>query len=150
MLHEKIQNDIKEAMKARDEVRLSVLRGLKSAFTNEVVAKGRKPDEKLNDEETLAVIKRASKQRKDSINQFKDGGREDLAEKEEAELKIIEEYLPAEMSDEETSKIAKAKKEEMGVSDKSEMGKLMGAVMKETAGQADGQRVKKIIEDLFS
>lgn len=149
MLHEQIQNDIKEAMKAKDEVRLSVLRGLKSSMTNEVVSLGKKPDEKLGDDEAMAVIKRASKQRKDSIQQFTDGGRPELAETEQAELKIIEEYLPTQMSDEEIKKIAEAKKSEMGVTDKADIGKLTGAVMKEAKGQADGNKVKEIIESLF-
>src|SRR3989344_9616852 len=98
MLHQQIKDSIKEAMKAKDAVRLSVVRGLVSAFTNELVAKGKKPDEVLADDETLAVIKRASKQRQDSIDQFTAGGRADLAEKEQAELTIIKTYLPTQMS----------------------------------------------------
>ena len=90
-----IAGQIKEAMKAKEAVRLSVIRGLTAAFVNELVAKGRKPDGELTDEEALAIIKRGVKQRKDSIEQFTKGGRSDLADAEATELKILEAYLPA-------------------------------------------------------
>ena len=149
MLHQQIKDEIKEAMKAKDAVKLSVGRGLSSAFTNELVAKGKKPDEMLSDDEVLAVIKRASKQRKDSIEQFTAGGRADLAEGEMAELKIIESYLPAAMSREEVEKIAKAKIAELGA-DKSKIGMLVGAVIKESKGTADGNVVKEVLEQLLA
>jgi hypothetical protein len=149
MLHQQIKDEIKEAMKAKDAVKLSVVRGLVTAFTNELVAKGKKPDEMLTDEEALAIIKRGSKQRQDSIAQFKAGGREDLAESEEAELKIIETYLPAQMGREEIEKIAKAKIAELNA-DKSKLGVLVGAVMKEAKGTADGNMVKEILEGLLT
>src|SRR3989344_9022079 len=136
MIHEQIKNQIKEAMKAKDEVRLSVLRGLSAAFMNETMTLGNKPDALLSDEQALAVIKRAAKQRKDSIDQFRAGDREDLAIKEEAELKIIEEFLPAQMSREEIKKIAEAKKAELGVTDSSKKGQLIGAIIKASNGQA--------------
>lgn len=148
MLHQQIKDEIKEAMKAKDAVKLSVVRGLSSAFTNELVTKGKKPDEMLSDDEVLAVIKRASKQRKDSIEQFTAGGRADLAESEMAELKIIESYLPAQMSREEIEKIAQAKIAELGA-DKSKIGVLVGAVMKESKGTADGNVVKEVLEQLL-
>ena len=87
-----------DAMKARDVVRTNVLRGLMASFTNEAVAKKRKPDEELSDEEVLVVIGRAVKQRKDSIEQFEKGGRADLAGVEKSELAILETYLPTQMS----------------------------------------------------
>lgn len=149
MLHQQIKDEIKEAMKAKDAVKLAVVRGLVTAFTNELVAKGKKPDEMLTDEEALAVIKRASKQRQDSINQFREGGREDLVASEEAELKIIAAYLPAQMSREEIEKIAKAKITELNA-DKSKLGVLVGAVMKETKGAADGNLVKEVLESLLN
>lgn len=149
MIHTKIKSDMVSAMKAKDSTRLLVMRGLMSSFTNETVAKGRKPDIDLSDDEAIAVIKKAAKQRKDSIEQFRKGGREDLAEKEEAELKIINEYLPEEMPRSDIEKIVKMKIEELGVSDKSAIGKLTGAVMKELAGRADGSMVREIIEGLL-
>ena len=149
MLQTQIREKIKEAMKTKNEIELSVLRGLLSAFTNELVAKNKKPSDELSDEEALVVIKRQAKQRKDSIEQFKTGGRNDLVEKETKELEILSQYLPEEMSREEIEKIAKAKKEESGIEDKSKMGILMGAIMKETGGKADGAVVKEIVEGLF-
>jgi hypothetical protein len=147
-LQQDIKEQIKEAMKAKDKTRLAVVRGLTAAMTNELVAKGKKPTDELTDDEALAVVKRASKQRQDSIAQFNAGGREDLASKEEAELKIIEEYLPAQMSREEIEKIAKAKIAELGA-DKSKMGVLIGAVVKETNGTADGAVVKEVVQELL-
>lgn len=150
MLQEQIKKESTEALKAHEELRLLVLRGLLSAFTNELVAQKRKPSEELSDDDALKVIKRAVKQRQDSIEQFKKGGREDLVEKETQELKILEVYLPETMSHDNILKIAKAKQEELGITDKSKMGMLMGAVMKETKGEADGKDVKEIVESLFS
>jgi uncharacterized protein YqeY len=149
MLHDQIKEEIKSAMKARDEVRLQTLRGLASAMTAEVMTKGRKPNEKLSDEEALAVIKRLVKQRQDSIDQFRAGGREDLVASEEAEMAILKTYLPAKMPAEQIRAIAEAKKAELGVTDKAKIGILVGAVMKETKGQADGNVVKEIVESLF-
>jgi len=150
MIHSDLQKEIQEALRAGDKVRLLVLRGLLSAFTNELVLKKKKPREELGDNDAMTVIRRAAKQRKDSIKQFRNGGREDLAEKEEAELKIIEEYLPKMMSVEEIQKVAVAKKAEMGIDDKSKMGVLMGAIMAELKNKADGKDVKEVVESLFS
>ena len=94
MLHEQIKNGIKNAMISKNEVLLKTLRSMVSAFTNELVAKSKKPSELLNDEEVLAVIARLAKQRKDSIEQFQKGNREDLVKEEQAELTILETYLP--------------------------------------------------------
>ncbi len=149
-LQQQIRDGIKHAMLAKDSVRLNVLRGLISAFTNELVAQKRKPQEELNDEEAINVIKRNVKQRKDSIEQFKAGGREDLVASEEAELSILQTFLPATMSKEAIREIAEKKKAELGVTDKSKMGVFMGAVMKELKGQADGADVKEVIESMFA
>ncbi len=152
MITEQIREELKEAMKSREEIRLLVLRGLLSAFTNELVAQKKKPQDELSDEDALNVIKRAVKQRKDSIQQFEKGGRYELAETEKAELKILEKYLPAMISEEEIVKIAEAKKSEMGVDDISKMGILIGAVLgqiKSTGGEADGALVKEAVENLF-
>ncbi|MBP6884245.1 MAG: GatB/YqeY domain-containing protein [Candidatus Pacebacteria bacterium] len=149
MLHEDIKSKIKEAMLARDTVRLEVLRGMSSAFTNELVAKGRKPQDTLSDEEALAVITRLSKQRKDSIEQYTAGGREDLAVEERAQLAIIETFLPELMSKEEVEKIARAKQIETGIIDPSKKGMLMAAVMKDLKGKADGMVVKAVVDSMF-
>jgi len=149
MLTAKIREDLKTAMKARDELRRETLRGAITAFTNELVAKGKKPTEEIDDRDALTVLKRLAKQRKDAAEQFEKGGRAELAEKERKELKIIEEYLPQMASREEIEKVARAKKEALGVADASGAGKLTGAVMKELGGNADGNEVKEVIASLF-
>jgi len=149
MMHEQIKRELKESMMAKDAVRTTVIRGLLTAFTNELVAQKRKPDEQLNDEEVLKVITRSVKQRKDSIEQFTKGGREDLADEEKAELVHLEKYLPELMSEEAIREKAIAKKAELGIDDKAKMGMLMGAIMKDLAGQADGMVVKKVVEEFF-
>lgn len=149
MLQAQIKEDLKSAMKARDQIRVDTLRGAITAFTNELVAKGKKPTEEIADPDATAVLKRLAKQRKDAIEQFTKGGRPELAEKEASELKIIEAYLPQMASREEIEKVARAKKEEMGV-DAAGMGKLMGAVMKELGGNADGNDVKEVVQGLFA
>lgn len=149
-LHEQIKGEIKDAMLKKEAVRLGVLRDLVSKFTNELVAKGRMPQDKLTDEEALAVIKRAVKQRKDSIEQYVAGGRPELAEDEKGELAFLEQYLPATMSREEIRKIAEAKKAELGVTDKSKAGMFTGALMKELKGQADGADVKAVVDEMLA
>ncbi|MCG2694729.1 GatB/YqeY domain-containing protein [Candidatus Parcubacteria bacterium] len=149
MIQQQIKEQLKESMKARDGVRTLVLKGLLSAFTNELVAQRKKPSEELGDEDALNVIKRAVKQRKDSIEQFKKGGREDLASSEQAELEILNAYLPVTMSKEEITKIAQAKKEELGIEDKAKIGILIGALMKDLKDKADGGDVKEVVEKLF-
>ncbi len=145
MIHEDIKKGIPEAMKARDEVKLRTYRSLVTMMTNEVVAKKRKPDEFLTDDEALAVVKRAANQRKDSIEQFDKAGRTELSAPEKAELSILEALLPAQMSADEIMAVVKAKKAEMPDAN---IGMLTGAVMKELKGRADGAAVKAAIEAL--
>ncbi len=149
MLHEQIKNGIKEAMLAKDSVRLETLRGMVAGFMNELVAKGRKPNEFLTDEEVLAVITRMAKQRKDSIEQFTKGNREDLVKAEQAQLSILETYLPKLMDKSEVEKLVKAKKEELGITDATKKGMLMSAMMKDLKGKADGTVVKEVVDSLF-
>lgn len=149
-LHEQIKAALKPAMMAKDTVRLSVIRGMLAAFTNELVATGGMPQDILPDEGVLKVIKRLSNQRKDSIQQFIDGGRPELADGEKAELAILESYLPTLMSQEAIRPIAEAKKAELGVTDKAKAGQLTGAIMKELAGKADGNDVKAVVDSLFA
>jgi uncharacterized protein YqeY len=145
-LQEQIKNEIKQAMLAKDAVKLSVVRGLTASFTNEAIAKAVPA---LSDEEALSLIKRAVKQRKDSIEQFTKGGRTDLVASETAELKILETYLPATMSKNDIRKVAEKKKADMGFTDKTKMGQFIGALMKELKGNADGADVKEVAESLF-
>jgi uncharacterized protein YqeY len=149
-LHETLKEEIKNAMRAKDAPRLEVLRGIVTSFVNELVAKKKTPQEILDDESAMTVIKRLLKQRKDSMEQFTAGGRPDLAEKERRESEIIGTFLPQMMSREEIRKIAEAKKIEMGVTDKSKIGQFIGAVMKACAGKADGTDVKSVVEELLA
>ena len=103
----------------------------------------------LNDEEALAVINRLAKQRKDSIEQFKKGNREDLVKIEKAQLTVLETYLPKMMDKDEIEKIVKVKKEELKITDASKKGMLMSVIMKDLKGKADGSVVKKIVDSLF-
>ena len=148
-LHESVKGELKEAMKAKEAVRLRVVRGLLTMFMNELVATGRTPQDTLSDEEALAVIKRAAKQRKESITQFEAAGRDELAAPEKEELAVLEAYLPQLLSEEEILPIVVAKKAELGIDDTSKMGVLVGAVMKELAGKADGSMVKRVVEAQF-
>ena len=144
-----IQKEIPDALRAKDQVRLTTLRGTLAAFTNEAVAKGKTPQDKLTDDEAIAVIRRLVKQRKDSIEQFEKGQRQDLADNEKLEMKVLEEFLPAQMSEEKIREIVLKKKEELNPT-KEKLGIFMGAVMKDLrAGQADGAMVKRIVEELL-
>ncbi|MDO8569762.1 MAG: GatB/YqeY domain-containing protein [bacterium] len=139
-----IRGQMKEAMKAKNSLRLNVIRGLLASFTNEAVAKKRKPDGELSDEEVFSVIGRAVKQRKDSIEQFEKGGRKDLADIEKSELTILETYLPVQMSRDEIIVYVKSKPSPQV----SEKNKFMGLIMKELKGKADGNLVKEVIDSM--
>lgn len=149
MLHEQIKSGIKEAMMAKDSVRLETYRNMLASFTNELVSKNRKPNEILTDEEAIIVITRLSKQRRDSIEQFTKGNREDLVKKERAELAILQTYLPKLLDKVEVKKIALAKKNELDISDGTKKGMLMSALMKDLKGKADGAVVKEAVDSLF-
>ena len=149
MLHEQIKNNIKEAMLAKNTTLLETLRSMLAGFTNELVAKNRKPNEVLLDADALTVINRLAKQRKDSIEQYKKGNRQDLVNEEEAQLAILETYLPKLMEKSEIEKISKNKKEELGITDSTKKGMLMQALMKELKGKVDGGMVKEVVDSLF-
>lgn len=150
MIATDIREKLKDAMRSKDQVALDTYRGILSAFTNELVAAGKTPQDEVTDDIALSVIKRTIKQRKDAIAQFEAGGRQDLADADRAQLALLEVFQPAQMSEADIQAIAQRKKAELGVADKSKLGILVGAVMKETAGNADGQVVKRIVESLFA
>lgn len=148
-IQEQIRDDLKESMRAKDSIKTNVLKGFISAFTNESVKLGRTPQDPLSNEEALNVIKRLSKQRKDSIEQFEKGGRPDLVETEKSELIVIEEYLPEMMGEEEVRAHVLKKKDEMNISSVDQFGQLMGAVMVDLKDKADGAIVKKVIDEVL-
>ncbi len=142
-LKEQIQNDIKDAMKGGDQMRRGVLRTINADIKNVEIAK----KNVLSDDEVLEVISINAKQHKDSIEQYKKGGRNDLVEQEEKELEILQKYLPEQMSEEKVRKIVQEAIKKMGAAGASDFGKIMGATMKEIKGKADGGLVKKIVEE---
>jgi len=146
-LHKQIKDGIKEAMIKKDTLRLTVLRNISSTFMNEMLAKKITTPE-LSDEDAIAIVRRLVKQRKDSIEQFTKGNRMDLVKNEEAEMKILEVFLPQMMSREDVEKVVKAKIAEAGVVDKTKLGQFMGGIMKDLKGKADGMLVKEILEEL--
>jgi uncharacterized protein YqeY len=146
-MQETIKAAIKPAMIAKDTVRLGTLRLIMAAFTNELVTQGRPPTDPLSDDDCLKVVKRLSKQRKDSIDQFVAGGRPELAEDEKLELAIIEEFLPAQMSEAEIEAKVAAKLAESPI-DSTKKGQFVGTMMKELGSTADGALVKSVIDRL--
>ncbi|TFB24847.1 GatB/YqeY domain-containing protein [Filobacillus milosensis] len=140
-LLERLNEDMKQAMRNKEKDRLAVIRMVKSSLQNEAIKKG----EELNEEEEIQVLTREVKQRKDSLQEFQNANREDLAEKTEQELKIIQAYLPEQLSDEELEQIVVETINEVGASSKSDMGKVMSAVMPKVKGQADGSKVNKMV-----
>jgi len=149
LLHEQIKNNIRDCMKSGDKVRLEVMRGLVTAFTNELVATSRTPQDMLTDEEAIKVITRASKQHKDSIEQFTKGGRMDLVNIEEDQLTILEEFLPKLMEMSEIEEFVKGKISELTVKDLNKKGMFVASIMKELKGKADGSIVKEVVDKLF-
>ncbi len=151
MLHQTIKEQIKDALRAKDTIRLDVLRGLNALFLNEMTASSTQ-GEFLPDDKVMPLIKRSVKQRKDSIEQFTKGGREDLATKEKAELVILESFLPSMMSKEEIKIVASQRIEALkssGAFDPKAGGKITGMIMKELAGKADGSDVKVVVDELM-
>lgn len=146
-MQETIKSAIKPAMIAKDTVRLGTLRMIMAAFTNELVTQGHPPTDPLSDEDCMKVIKKLGKQRKDSIDQFIAGGRPELAEDERAELAIIEEFLPAQMSEADIEAKVALKLAESPL-DPTKKGQFIGMMMKELGETADGAVVKSVIDRL--
>jgi uncharacterized protein YqeY len=145
-LSEKIQKDLIEAQKAKNELRVSTLRLLISAIKNFEIAKSG-TSYQASDEEIVVVIGKEIKQRKESIEQFKAGGRADLVEKETKELEILQDYLPEQMSEEEVRGLVDTKIKELGAASFSDMGKVMGALSAELKGKADLGLVSQIVKE---
>jgi hypothetical protein len=139
---ENVMDDLKIAMKAKDSVALTSLRALKTALTNAAIESGNK-DNVIEQADALAIVRKQIKQRNDSIEQFENAGRSELAEKEKAEIVVLEKYLPAAMSSEEVSAIVATAVAETGASSRADMGKVMGIVQSKTAGRVDGKTLSK-------
>ena len=145
-LKAKIQEDMIAAMKARDEVKTGALRMLKAAIMKFEVAGAKK---EAGDDEIMGIIGKEVKQRKESAEAFRKGGREDLAVKEDAEFKILAAYLPEQMSEAEVKKVVQEVIGKVGASSAADIGKVMGPVMAQLKGKTDGQMVNKIVRELL-
>lgn len=146
LLIEQINQDYIEALKAKDEVKVSTLRLVKGAIHNAEIEAG-KP---LDETSVGQVIAKQNKQREESINEYKKGGREDLAQKEQAEIEILKKYLPQQLSDEKITEIVQKAIAETHASSIADMGKVMGKVMADAAGKADGGKVSQIVKEKLS
>lgn len=144
MILEKIESDLKEAMKQRDELKVSTLRFLKSAILYICIEKKK---DKLEDREVFEVLNKQIKMRKDAIEGFKKGNRDDLVQKEAKELEMLKQYLPEPLSDEEVVKIVQEEIEALEVKDKSAFGRIMQAVLKRASGRVDAQKVSEIVKE---
>ena len=144
-----LAEDIKDAMRAKDKVRLRTLRSLRAALQKKQIAErdGADDESELSEQEVLTVVRKEAKQRKESIEQFKEGGRDDLVAKEQEELDVLNEYLPDPLSDEELHAIIDNIIEETGASSMADMGRVMGPAMSKLRGQVDGGRVQQIVKD---
>jgi len=141
-----IEADIKKAMLAKDKDRLRALRAIKSAI---LLAETEKGAGELDEAAEMSLLTKAAKQRQDSLDIYKKEGRSDLAEKEEQELLVIQEYLPKQMSDEELEAAVKQIIDQTGASDMKDMGKVMGVASKSLAGQADNKRISGVVRKLL-
>ena len=149
-LQSKINEDLKAALKEKDERKISVLRLLNSAIKNLLIEKRLEKEAELEDSEIEKLIKTQIKQLKDAVADFVAGGRRDLVESNRAEIDILSEYLPEGLSEEEIKSVIKSKIEEIGEVTGKDFGKIMGSVMKEIGGRAEGDAVKRLIEEELS
>ncbi|WP_243386276.1 GatB/YqeY domain-containing protein [Bacillus kexueae] len=141
-LLERLNQDMKQAMKNKEKDRLTVIRMVKASLQNEGIKLGKS---ELTDEEELTVLSRELKQRKDSLQEFSNAGRSDLVEKIQSEIDILNHYMPEQLSEEELLQIVQETIAEVNASSKADMGKVMGAIMPKVKGKADGSLVNKIV-----
>ena len=144
-LMERIDAELKDAMRARDTAKLGVLRMLKAALKNSAIEKGG-AEAQLDDAEAIQVVRKQLKQRQDSIESFEKGGRAELAEKEKAEIAILQQYLPTAMSAAELSRLVRETIAEVGATSKAQMGAVMKALGPKVAGRADGRTISQEVQ----
>lgn len=147
-LFDQVSNDIQKAMLAHDHVRTETLRGIKKEFLEAKTAKGAEGE--LTDSHAIEILQKMKKQRLDAAQIYRDNGRPELAEGEEAEAMILEEYLPKQMDEGELTEYIRALIEKLGVTDMKGMGRIMGTATKELAGKAQGGDISRIVKQLLS
>lgn len=145
-LIEQLNSDMKQALKEKNKKKLNIIRMVKSSLQNEQIKLGRD----LNDDEELTVLNRELKQRKDSLQEFEEAGRDDLVANLKEEITILDEYMPEQLSEEEVLQIVKDTISEVGATSKADMGKVMGALMPKVRGKADGSYVNKLVQQELS
>ncbi len=144
-LLDKLNDDMKQAMKAKDKLKLSVIRMVKSSAKNEEINQGKE----LTDDQVLTLFNRELKQRRDSLQEFENAGRTDLAEQTRAEIEVLLTYLPEQLGEAEVRQIVQETVEQVGATSKKDLGKVMGAIMPKVKGKADGNLVNKIVQELL-
>ncbi len=149
-IKEQILDDLKKAMKEKDADRLRVLRSLKAKILEKEISERSGGEATLSDEQIVEVLMKAAKQRKESIDQFEKGGRDELAQSEKKELSVIEEYMPKMMSDDEIRAAVQQQIQKTGASSLADMGKVMGPLMSQLKGKADGSAVSRITKEELS
>lgn len=145
-LLERLNSDIKQAMKNKEKDKLGVIRMIKASIQNEAIKSGKE----ISEEDELTVLSREVKQRKDSLHEFDKAGRQDLVEKIRTELQYVELYMPKQLSEEEVTEVVKQAISETGASSKAEMGKVMAVIMPKVKGKADGSLVNKLVQQHLS
>jgi uncharacterized protein len=146
-LLERLNSDMKQAMRNKEKDKLSVIRMIKASLQNEAIKLGQS---ELSVDEELTILSREVKQRKDSLHEFDKAGRQDLVDKLRTELAVVELYLPEQLSEEELSNIVKQTIDEVGATSKADMGKVMAAVMPKVKGKTDGSLVNKFVQQHLS
>lgn len=141
-LLEQLNQDMKQAMRSKDKVSLSVIRMVKASIQNELIKLGK---DALSEDEELTILSREVKQRKDSLQEFKSAGRNDLVEKLETEINILQEYMPKQLTHEELEAIVQSVIQDVNATSKKDMGKVMSAVMPKVKGKAEGSRIKEMV-----
>ena len=146
-LKDRISEDIKTAMKAKEKIRLETVRSIKKVILEKESSLRAQGQDALTESQELDILSQVAKQRRDSIEQYRKAGRDDLADQESQELAIIEEYLPKQLSDEEVVTIIDEVIASTGATSAKDMGKVMGAAMQQLKGRADGQKIQAIVKE---
>ncbi|RYG74734.1 GatB/YqeY domain-containing protein [Lentibacillus lipolyticus] len=142
-LIEQLNEDMKQAMKNKEKEKLAVIRMVKASLQNETIKLGKN---NLSEDEDLAVLSRELKQRKDSLQEFKSAGRDDLVRKLETEINVIEAYMPHQLTEEELEAVVTSTIQEVNATSKKDMGKVMNTIMPKVKGKADGARINKLVQ----
>lgn len=150
MLKDQLSQDLKEAMRARDDVRLRTIRGLRAALLEREIAERQGGEATLTEEQEVQVIQKQAKQRRDAAEQYQAAGRDDLAERELEELRVIDTYLPQQMNDVELDAAIREIIAQVGATSARDTGKVMGEAMRSLRGKADGRRVQQMVQSLLA